>query len=121
MSMLKLGKSEIEDTYAEAFDIWVSRILITAKNEKWAAEAGNSAVGFATSIIFCPAEAGIERTAAPKETPDGRPGVIVQICHPSKKKLEEQVLERITQCMLTCPTTAIFNALTGGELTFDTG
>jgi formylmethanofuran--tetrahydromethanopterin N-formyltransferase len=121
MSFLKLGKTEIEDTYAEAFDIWVSRILITAKNEKWALEAANSAVGFATSIIFCPAEAGIEKTASPKETPDGRPGVIVEVCHPSKKKLEEQVLERVTQCMLTCPTTAVFNALAGGELIFDTG
>jgi formylmethanofuran--tetrahydromethanopterin N-formyltransferase len=121
MSFLKLGKSEIEDTFAEAFDIWVSRILITAENEKWALEAANSAIGFATSIIFCPAEAGIEKIVTAKETPDNRQGVIIQICHPSKKKLEEQVLERVTQCILTCPTTAVFNVLTGGELVFDTG
>jgi len=121
MSFLKFGKTEVEDTFAEAFDIWVSRILITAKNEKWALEAANSAIGFATSIIFCPAEAGIEKAVTAKETPDNRPGVIIQICHPSKKKLEEQVLERVTQCILTCPTTAVFNALPGGELVFDTG
>nr|MDO8098245.1 formylmethanofuran--tetrahydromethanopterin N-formyltransferase [Candidatus Njordarchaeota archaeon] len=121
MSFLKYGKTEVEDTFAEAFDIWVSRILITAKNEKWALEAANSAIGFATSIIFCPAEAGIEKTVSARETPDNRPGVIIQISHPSKKKLEEQVLERVTQCILTCPTTAVFNALQGGELVFDTG
>ena len=73
---------EIEDTFAEAFPMVASRILITAQNEKWAMTAARSATGFASSIIMSPAEAGIEGPVVPPEkTPDGRPGVHIQIYH----------------------------------------
>ncbi|ADG13534.1 formylmethanofuran/tetrahydromethanopterin N-formyltransferase [Methanocaldococcus infernus ME] len=101
----------IEDTFAEAFPIWVSRILITAATKRWAKIAATEATGFGTSVIMCPAEAGIEKYVPPSKTPDGRPGFIIQICHPKKKGLEEQMLERIGQCVLTCPTTAVFDAM----------
>ena len=77
---MEINGVEIEDTYAEAFPIKIARILITAATKRWALVAATEATGFATSVIMCPAEAGIERLASPSETPDGRPGVYIQIC-----------------------------------------
>ncbi|HDN68749.1 formylmethanofuran--tetrahydromethanopterin N-formyltransferase [ANME-1 cluster archaeon ex4572_4] len=114
---------EIEDTFAEAFPIKVARVLVTAVNERWALEAAREATGFGTSVIMCPAEAGIDRIASPEETPDGRPGVYVMFCTFGYKALDEQLLARIGQCVLTCPTTAVFNGLTKeeSEKEFNTG
>ncbi|AKB26714.1 Formylmethanofuran--tetrahydromethanopterin N-formyltransferase [Methanosarcina sp. MTP4] len=83
--------------------------------------AANEATGFGTSVIMCPAEAGIERFASPSETPDGRPGVYIQICTFGYKALDEQLLERIGQCVLTAPTTAVFNGLPEAEKQFNIG
>ena len=104
-------KIDVEDTFAEAFPLWVSRILITADSEQWALTSARAATGFAVSVIMSPAEAGIERTVSPQETPDGRPGVIIQIYHSSGQGLKDQLLRRIGQCVLTCPTTAAFDAM----------
>ncbi|RLE54905.1 MAG: formylmethanofuran--tetrahydromethanopterin N-formyltransferase [Candidatus Methanomethylicota archaeon] len=102
---------EVEETFAEAFPMYATRILITAVNEKWALTAAQVATGFATSIIAAPAEAGVEGLVPPDETPDGRPGALIQIYHRSIPELKFQVLSRIGQCVLTCPTTAVFNGL----------
>jgi len=83
--------------------------------------AATEATGFGTSVIMCPAEAGIERFASPSETPDGRPGVYVQICTFGYEALDEQLLERIGQCVLTAPTTAVFNGLPDAEKQFNIG
>lgn len=113
--------AEIVDTFAEAFNLWMSRILITAKNEKWARIAANVSTGFATSAIGCPCEAGIDKEVSSSETPDGRTGIIVMFCA-SKKNLEKVLIDRIGQCILTCPTTAVFDALGDEpEETFDVG
>ncbi len=112
---MELEGVEIEDTFAEAFPIKVARVLITAVNEKWAMEAAKETTGFGTSVIMCPAEAGVDKIASPEETPDGRPGVYILLCTFGYKALDEQLLARIGQCVLTCPTTAVFNALTKGE------
>jgi formylmethanofuran--tetrahydromethanopterin N-formyltransferase len=104
----------IDNTFAEAFPIWVCRVIITAVTKEWAFKAGTEATGFATSAIGCPCEAGIERIIPASETPDGRPGVSVLFCA-SKKKLKEQVVERLAECVLTAPTTAVFNGLTSAE------
>lgn len=101
----------IVDTFAEMFGMWVGRVLITAENEKWATIAGKTATGFASSIIMSPAEAGIENTLQPKNTPDGRPGVLIQIYHRTRRDLKNQMILRIGQCIMTCPTTAAFDAL----------
>ena len=101
----------IEDTYAEMFPMWAGRILITAANEKWALIAARTATGFASSIIMSPAEAAVEGLVSPKETPDGRPGAIIQIYHNSRNDLKHQMSLRIGQCIMTCPTTAAFDAL----------
>jgi len=112
---------EIEDTFAEAFPIKVARVLITAVNEKWAMTAAKEMTGFGTSVIMCPAEAGIDKIASSDETPDGRPGVYAMICTFGYKALDAQLLARIGQCVLTSPTAAVFNALENGEKEFNIG
>jgi len=102
---------EIEDTFAEMFPMWVGRVLITAENEKWALTAARVTTGFASSIIMSPAEAGIEGTVPPDKTPDGRFGTLVQIYHRTRPDLKQQMILRIGQCVMTCPTTAAFDAL----------
>ncbi|MCD4800042.1 MAG: formylmethanofuran--tetrahydromethanopterin N-formyltransferase, partial [Methanococcoides sp.] len=118
---MELNGVEIEDTFAEAFPIKISRILITAATKRWATVAAQEATGFGTSVIGCPAEAGIEKYADASETPDGRPGVYIQLCTFGFKSLEEQLLSRVGQCILTAPTTAVFNGLPDAEKQFDTG
>jgi formylmethanofuran--tetrahydromethanopterin N-formyltransferase len=101
----------IVDTFAEMFPLWAGRILITAANEKWASIAATTASGFASSIIMSPAEAAVETLVSPDETPDGRPGAIIQIYQSSRGALKAQMSLRIGQCVMTCPTTAAFDAL----------
>jgi len=102
---------EVVDTFAEMFPMWAGRTLITAENEKWALTAAKTATGFGTSIIMSPAEAGIESTMANDKTPDTRTGVIIQIYHRNRLDLKSQMILRIGQCVMTCPTTAAFDAL----------
>ena len=106
---LNINGVEIEDTFAEAFKMWGTRVVITAKNRKWALEAATKMTGFATSVIGCKCEAGIEGEA--DDTPDGRPGFSVLLFTPSKDDLPKRLMERIGQCVMTCPTTACFNGL----------
>jgi formylmethanofuran--tetrahydromethanopterin N-formyltransferase len=102
---------KIADTFAEMFPMWVGRVLITADTEKWALTAANTATGLATSVIMSPAEAGIETTIASNKTPDNRPGVLIQIYNRNRFELMGQMILRIGQCVMTCPTTAAFDAL----------
>jgi formylmethanofuran--tetrahydromethanopterin N-formyltransferase len=106
---LLINSVEIEDTFAEAFGMWGGRVILTAVNRKWAREAANKMTGFATSVIGCGCEAGIECDL--ERTPDGRPGVSVLIFAYGKDTLAKQLVDRIGQCVLTCPTTACFNGL----------
>ena len=110
---MKVNGIEVEDTFAEAFDSWYSRFIITATNEKWARIAATEATGYATSLIACTAEAGIERMLTREETPDSRPGCAVQMFAP-KKRLPMELIKRLGQCVLTAPTTRVF-ALGEGE------
>jgi formylmethanofuran--tetrahydromethanopterin N-formyltransferase len=102
---------EIADTFAEMFPMWAGRILITADNEKWALTAAQVATGLATSVILSPAEAGIERIVPPEKTPDNRIGVLLQIYNRDRFELKKQMILRIGQCVMTCPTTSAFDAL----------
>lgn len=105
----------IDDTFAEAFPMKATRLLITAHNLTWARHAAVAATGFATSVIACGCEAGIERELSADETPDGRPGLAVLLFAMSGKELAKQVERRVGQCVLTCPTTAVFAGLHEGE------
>src|SRR5438105_1280482 len=94
----------IEDTFAEAFTMRVARLVITGGTPRWAREAGLKLTGFATSVIGCKCEAGIERELSETETPDGRPGVSVLFLTMDKESLPQQLISRIGQTVLTCPT-----------------
>jgi formylmethanofuran--tetrahydromethanopterin N-formyltransferase len=122
---MELDGVEIEDTFAEAFTMWGARIVITAATPHWAREAARSLTGFATSVIGCKCEAGIERELEPAETPDGRPGASALLFAPDRDGLAKRLVERVGQSVLTCPTTACFNGLdaeeevdVGGKLRF---
>jgi formylmethanofuran--tetrahydromethanopterin N-formyltransferase len=106
---MEINGVEIEDNFAEAFGIKVSRILITAATKKLALVAATEATGYGTSVIGCPAEAGIDGYVSPQKTPDGRPGYIIMICNMNKDKLDHELLERVGMCILTAATTAVFD------------
>ncbi len=110
---MRINGVEIKDTFAEAFGMWGSRLIITAINTRWAQTAAQVMTGFATSVIGCGCEAGIERELASTETPDGRPGVSVLFFVASSKTMEKQLLLRIGQGVMTCPTAACFSGLAG--------
>jgi formylmethanofuran--tetrahydromethanopterin N-formyltransferase len=101
----------IEDTFAEAFTMRAARVIITAKNDKWAREAAHSFTGFATSVIGCKCEAAVERGLTPGETPDGRPGVSILVFTTDTESLGKRLVERIGQAVLTCPTASCFDGL----------
>ena len=101
----------IEDTFAEAFTMRVARIVITARSPRWVRAAALKLTGFATSVIGCKVEAGIERELAPSDTPDGRPGASVLLMTMGKDDLGKRLIERIGQTVLTCPTTACYDGL----------
>jgi formylmethanofuran--tetrahydromethanopterin N-formyltransferase len=105
----------IDETFAEAFPMKATRLVITAHNLDWARHAAVAATGFATSVIACGCEAGIEREIPAGETPDGRPGIAVLIFSMSGKELAKQIERRVGQCVLTCPTTAVFAGIDEGE------
>ena len=116
----------IDDTYAEAFRSIYSEVLVTTRDATWLNHAVVAATGNASSTILCDCEAGLSRTLAPSETPDGRIGAILQFHVPRfwkdrEAKLERSLLVRVSQNLLTCPTTACFNVLPTDEKWFPLG
>ncbi len=110
-----INSVHIDDTFAEAFNMRGTRVIITAQNLKWAYHAANAMTGFATSVIGCGVEAGIERELSPKETPDTRPGVSVLMFAMGSAVLMKQLETRVGQCILTCPTAAAFSGIEGSS------
>ena len=111
-----LNGIQIDDTYAEAFNMRGTRVIITAQNLKWAYHAANAMTGFATSVIGCGVEAGIERELTTDETPDGRPGVAILMFAMGSKVLMQQLETRMGQCILTCPTAAAFSGIASEDM-----
>jgi formylmethanofuran--tetrahydromethanopterin N-formyltransferase len=108
---MKIRNVFIEDTFAEAFTMRVARIIITAESLRWVRAAAAKLTGFATSVIGCKVEAGVECELPAKDTPDGRPGVSVLLMTMGKDDLGKRLIERIGQTVLTCPTTACYDGL----------
>src|SRR5579871_3693628 len=104
----------IDDTFAEAFDMRATAIIITAPTERWAVQAAETMTGFATSVIGCGCEAGVESARSPDETPDGRPGVRVVLFAVSTAELQKQLQNRVGQCVLTSPGSACYAGLAAG-------
>ena len=125
--MVVINNVPLDDTFAEAFPMTAARLLVTAATAEWARTCGRTATGYAASVIGCDAEAGIERELSPDETPDGRPGVSLLLFGFGRDALQKAVVNRVGQCILTCPTTACYNGLpvvkdkairVGGQLRF---
>jgi formylmethanofuran--tetrahydromethanopterin N-formyltransferase len=108
-----LNSVPVEDTFAEAFPMSAARVVVTAETIGWARTAGQTATGYAASVIGCDTEAGIERDLSPDETPDGRPGVALLFFAFNRDALQKAVVNRVAQCVLTCATTACYNGLDG--------
>jgi formylmethanofuran--tetrahydromethanopterin N-formyltransferase len=111
----------VADTFAEAFPMTAARAIVTADTPAWAATAAQTMTGYATSVIGCDAEAGVERELAPDATPDGRPGVSVLVFAFSRDALEKALANRVGQCVMTCATSACYNGLPLGEKTIKVG
>jgi formylmethanofuran--tetrahydromethanopterin N-formyltransferase len=116
----------VDDTYAEAFRSIYAAVLVTARDRYWLDKAVAAATGNASSAILCDCEAGLDRYLDPAETPDGRPGAVLQFHVPRfhkdrEARLERSVLVRVSQNVLTCPTAACFNALPDREAWFPLG
>ncbi len=112
-------KAEIEDTYAEAFDGIVSRVVVTADQKEVLKKAAEDATA-TPSIVIGRIEGGIEKYLDKKETPDGRKGTVLQFwggidenkpLEESVKKFETELSFRIRQDILVKPFTVVFNAL----------
>jgi len=108
---MKVNNVEIEDTYAETFSTYIGRILITASTRRWALASAQEAKGLGASATMGPAEAGIEQEAQVTETPDGRPGYVLQVGHRQKEELNYWLVARIRKGVVPVPTTAAFNAM----------
>jgi formylmethanofuran--tetrahydromethanopterin N-formyltransferase len=118
---MKINGVEIDDTFAEAFPMKATRIIITAMNLKWAYHAANALRGFATSVIACGVEADIEHELKPSETPDGRPGISVMIFAMSTRQLAKQIPIRVGQTIMTTATTACYSGILDSEETVPMG
>ena len=112
---MRIRGVEIVDTFAEAFPMTAARVIVTACNSAWARIGATAATGYASSVIGCDAEAGIERELAPAETPDGRPGFSLLAFAFSRDALQKALVNRVGQCLLTCATSAVYCGLAGDE------
>lgn len=106
---------EIENTFAEAFNMYGTRIIVTADNKRWAEIAARESTGFATSIIECGIEAGIEKELSSAETLDGRPGYSLLFFTMKKDSLQKELRKRVGQTIMTAATAACYNGLNSEE------
>jgi formylmethanofuran--tetrahydromethanopterin N-formyltransferase len=112
---LEIRGTRIDDTFAEAFRMRYVRLLVTAHDEHWLDAAVREFAGYSSSIIACDSEIGLERTLSGDETPDGRAGAALLMFGLSVETLAAVVPNRVGQCLMTCPTTAVYDGLAGGE------
>ncbi len=106
-----LNGVKIHDTFAEAFGVTGTRLIITAVSTEWAKIAAQELTGYGTSVIACDAEAAVEQVLSQEETPDGRPGIAVMLFAFNRESLGKAVVKRVGQTVLTCPTTALYNGV----------
>ena len=105
----------IDDTFAEAFTMRATAVVITADSARWARQAAVTMTGFGTSVIGCGCEAGIDTELNRRETPDRRPGVRALLFAVSTSELQKQLQNRVGQCVLTTPGAACYAGLAGEE------
>lgn len=110
-----IGSTFIDDTFAEAFGMHYTRLIVTALDDVWLDAGLREFTGYSTSVIACDLEVGVERRLTADETPDGRPGASVLCFGFSSDALAKAVPNRTGQCLMTCPTTAVYNGLPATE------
>jgi formylmethanofuran--tetrahydromethanopterin N-formyltransferase len=108
---VRLGNTQIVDTFAEAFRLRYTRIVVTAHDDHWRDAACAAACGYGTSVLGCDAEIGVERRLSPGETPDGRPGAAILAFSFAADGVAKAIANRTAQCLLTCPSVAVFDGL----------
>ena len=118
---MQIENTVIEDTFAEAFGMTFTRLVVTAIDDYWVDVAVQEASGYGSSVIACDAETACERQLTTKETPDGRHGRAILLFAFSSDALKTAVANRVGQCLMTCPTTAVFNGLQGLDKTIPLG
>lgn len=106
---MQIGSTIIEDTFAEAFGMRYARLVVTAHDEHWLGAAVNEFTGYSASVIACDLEAGLESRVEPQDSPDGRPGATILAFGFSTAALGQAVPNRTGQCLMTCPTTAVYD------------
>jgi formylmethanofuran--tetrahydromethanopterin N-formyltransferase len=105
---------EVVDTFAEAFPMACCRVIVTAASERWV-RAAEAATGYAASVIGCDAEAGVECWIPAMKSSTGRPGAALLFFAFNRDALQKAVVNRVGQCVMTCPTTECYNGLVGDE------
>ena len=108
---MEIDQTQIDDTFAEAFDMSFARLIVTADDMHWLQTAVQEFTGYASSVISCDAEAGLEKWIDAAQTPDGRPGAALLVFGFSASGLGSAIPNRVGQCLMTCPTTAVFDGL----------
>jgi len=107
----KVNGVPLEDNFCETFTVRIARILVTSVNRKWALESAMEAKGLGRSATIPPCEATIEAEAKPEETPDGRPGFIIQFLDRKSEALKDWFVVRIRKGVVPYPKTSVFDAL----------
>jgi formylmethanofuran--tetrahydromethanopterin N-formyltransferase len=107
----KVNGVPIDDTFCETFTVRIARILVTSVNRKWALESALETKGLGRSATIPPCEASIEAEAKPEETPDGRPGFIIQFLDRKFEPLRDWFIVRIRKGVMPYPKTNVFDAL----------
>lgn len=104
-----LGSTFVEDTFAEAFGMRCLRLIVTAADDYWLDAGLREFTGYSSSVIACDAETAVERRLTPDETPDGRVGAAVLAFGFSSDALGKAIPNRVGQCLMTCPSTAVYD------------
>ena len=112
---MKISSTQIVDSFAEAFVMKYTRLIVTAIDDYWLDVATREFSGYGTSVIGCDAEVGVESALDPQATPDGRAGRSLMVFGFSSDALGKAVVNRVGQCLMTCPTTAVFDGLPESE------
>ncbi|MBX2886703.1 MAG: hypothetical protein KTR32_42545 [Granulosicoccus sp.] len=111
MASLDINGVAIQDDYSETFSAQLCRVLITSINEKWALEAATETKGIGRSATAPPCEATLERLIPANETPDGRPGYVIQMMDRKLETLAKCLALRIRKGTVPNPQTSVFDWL----------
>jgi formylmethanofuran--tetrahydromethanopterin N-formyltransferase len=91
--------------------MYIGRFIITASTRRWALASALEAKGLGVSATLGPGEAGIEREISIEESPDKRPGYLLDAGHRDSKELNYWLIARIRKGVLPTPTASAFDAM----------